>query len=258
MNGEILRIFKLKVKNSLQILLLLLFFLSTDSFALDEPKMIESGWTDSLMFTGDQILSLREAINFYRENFLKSNIGNEERNIEENPLLNEVNEEEVSPSFFMNSIIYESPRQWIIWLNDIKFTSKVSIQMKDIEELTPIEVKAVYVKFSMIVKDIDKLSPSWNNKLKVKSKGFFESDDQNISYYRDEDKIVFKLSPNQTFVLYNMQIEEGKKSSIPINPVINNNELNKKQDKEKINNSNNSHITNEELNKKQEPVNATE
>ncbi len=125
----------------------------------------------------------------------------------------------ISPSFFVNSIIYEDGDSWTIWLNKRKFNSKKQNELQSIIENLKIEyIKKEEICFSFETAFLKRLSPKWEQILKTE-KGKFVSQDAQIMVEQNSQGLAlvkFKLLLNQTFVLHEMKIVEGFAPSVTL------------------------------------------
>ncbi len=109
-------------------------------------------------------------------------------------------------SFYLNSIIYVSSENWAVWLNNYKVEDKQS------QSVSVVKVTDNSAEFKWITDNLDKVSPNWLTKV-TKVGNVYQSKDGNIKIYYDSDKAVsvnFILRPNQTFIIDNLSIIEGR------------------------------------------------
>jgi hypothetical protein len=200
-----------------KVLLLLILLPFNQAIAFDQSQMVDSEWEGSLMFEREEFKTLQDSIAIYKKKFSDSlNAGN----LDDISVKN-INKPSFSPSFFLNSLSYKSKDDWEIWLNDIKFTSQIDMRMTGIKKFQLVNIDTEYVEFALYTDKIDELSPTWQNQLKPIKDNVFQSHDTFITYYKDLGKIVFMLKQNHTFVLYDMQVVEGRKS---FHALVNNSE----------------------------------
>ncbi len=164
----------------------------------------------SLMFDDREIDNIERAVESYKNKQVftldedaedkQDQNGNEsEDNADKaNNIVVKGQEDELNPNsyIYLASIIYSSPENWSIWLNNKKITSETNKSDKE-----------------LFVKSIDRnqVSIQWNvspTKLKVlvgsKAEDKFQTNANGLV------EIKFSLRPNQTYVLGNDKVTEGK------------------------------------------------
>jgi hypothetical protein len=123
----------------------------------------------------------------------------------------------VLPVFYLNSIVYFSPSNWSIWLNNTKISP---VKKPQIPELKIVNITDRQVFFTWSVKNLDRISPNWMDKLKEDSDGDFSNSDNTIKVSAEKDSVGFALGPNQSFSVQAMEIMEGKTQAAPLPPTI--------------------------------------
>jgi hypothetical protein len=115
-------------------------------------------------------------------------------------------------SFYLSTLMYVSSEKWSFWLNGQKY----SLDHNDTDLIVK-EVSNKYVTLELTINNIDKIAPSWMNKLTSYGNNQFVNNSKTIRVITDEAqegdvqaKIVFTLKPNQQFDLTNMAIIEGR------------------------------------------------
>lgn len=162
----------------------------------------------SMMFTDKDLRRLYSAI---RGNITeKSDIG----------MVSEGTTPQVAPSFYLNSVVFISDKNWAIWINGKK------IRMQDINPNIKIEsIAKDKAEITWETKDLDIISPAWRSRLefveankenKLEKNGYI-SKKEKIYIPEDGSFVRFSLMPNQTFVSYDMRIAEG---FVPETPIV--------------------------------------
>jgi hypothetical protein len=172
---------------------------------------IYSDWSGSIMFDNSLIKLLDSTLMEF------SNIapGNKQVNSKEvagndvKSILDLATKNNISPSFYLGSIIFHSIDDWVIWINNKKITAKKRTDLKFIiPQLECLEVNEDYVIFSWKSRMLDDLSPGWKGKLSlVKNSNNYYNANNGINI--KDDAVNFRLYPNQTLSIYDMDILEG-------------------------------------------------
>lgn len=153
----------------------------------------------SVMFTDQELNLIDESLNAFKKGTGIAGAG-----------LGVVIENEIT-RYQLNSIIYKGLNQWIIWINNQKYSNETKDGALEIQDVSPLSAT---IKWQ--TGDLDRLSPDWrrkllyvnNNRYKAKVEDgliIVEAGEQNAAV------IVFKLQPNQTFNVNEMKIIEGSK-----------------------------------------------
>ncbi len=126
----------------------------------------------------------------------------------------------IAPAFFLNSVIFISPSEWSVWVDNSKFRPNIGG-----EQITAEKVDKEFAVFKWKPKKLDYISPNWQanlvaadiakNKL-VKDRQGLISKDGNIFVDAINNEVYFRLAPNQTFVSRTMEIAEGYKDDFTI------------------------------------------
>lgn len=99
------------------------------------------------------------------------------------------------PQFYLKSVAYYSPNDWVLWINSDKITSS---KPNVIDRLTVTHVSPNQVEFTYAFKPEDRSDFS------------IKPEDERISLNVFDRKASFMLNQNQTFSSYNWKIYEGK------------------------------------------------
>jgi hypothetical protein len=191
--------------------------------APEKIKYIYSDWDRSIMFDNEKVKKLNEAINKFKNaksnNLPAEGIPNDEPKI--SSMLDLAANTNFSPSFYLGSIIFNNPNEWVIWINRKKLIAAKKTDLKfAVPGLEIIAVKDDYASFNWSTKMLDLLSPNWQSKLTyIQKDGQYVNKNKKIVVHNDI--ITFSLYPNQSFSVYDMAIVEGYKaytkiSSTPI------------------------------------------
>jgi hypothetical protein len=158
---------------------------------------VMDNWKTSLMFSTGSIRSLTDAIAAARERKLRgdSGIAIPDGSGAAPPPRKPAE----APAFFLNTILYRSASEWVLWINGKKVTPKAPM-----DGLAVDVVSKTSVNFSWKTDDLSYISPNWQELIK-KNKGIIVEQDGKL--------VKFRLYPNQTFVSRAMEIIEGKGTS---------------------------------------------
>lgn len=175
---------------------------SADTDSTNPISDITGNWTSSLMFNTSAMRELSEAIAKARRN--------KELGITDVPapdgsggvIPQKPEEPKEAPAFYLNSILYVSASEWVIWVNGTKVTPK-----EPMSDITIDSVNKQAVAMSWKAHDLNLISPHWQEEIKK---------NKSISVSSDNHTVKFTLFPNQTFVSRAMEIIEGKGVSSPI------------------------------------------
>lgn len=167
----------------------------------DKPK--------SLMFDDQEYENLQDAIESLKNNQIYVPDGSDTNEIltEEGRKKSEAeeklrkakeleNQENEKSYIYLASIIYFNPKDWIIWINDKKITSKTNDPKKElyVETISKGKVSILWKlslsKWKIISGKKEEFAPKTNDENQI--------------------EIQFELKPNQTFILSSSKIVEGK------------------------------------------------
>lgn len=110
-----------------------------------------------------------------------------------------------TPNFYLGSIMYFSPDQWAVWLNNKKYSKD-----KMINEVDLLGVQSDKVQMRWKVNSLDVIVPDWRSKLVLGNAGNYISRDNAVSINNAGTEITFTLRPNQSFLSSKMKIVEGR------------------------------------------------
>lgn len=139
----------------------------------------------SIMFTQEEIKKLREIVEALKTN----------GTLPIHPSEVQAGEAYIYPQFYLKSIAYYGPKNWVVWVNDGKITSSLPAGMEGLEIQ---QISSEQVTFQYQFRPDDKSDFS----AKV--------EDERVSLDKFEKRATFMLHPNQTFSSYNWKIYEGK------------------------------------------------
>jgi hypothetical protein len=158
-------------------------------------------WTGSLMFSKVDLTKINIAI---QESLHPRSIKINNTETSTSSIINSLSG--TSPSYYLNSIIYNNDNDWIIWVNGQKISfDDTSNNM----QITVINVTPKYVEFETNSGNLNSLSPNWGQQLNNISDNLYANIKNNIRLNQDTGLIAFTLYPNQTFLMYQMAIKEG-------------------------------------------------
>lgn len=173
----------------------------------DKEKYPLSSWSGSIVFDEYKIRALAGALANYKLIKEANKNGNRNNN---KKMIFDIAKLNISPSFYLKSLIYHNPKSWTIWLNNHVLSSsdsKDQIRART-EGVNIVRVSTDYVTFEYRTQFIEQLSPGWKDKL-VENEDSFSTIDKNVIINSSENSIIFTLNLNQTFVTYKMAIVEG-------------------------------------------------
>jgi hypothetical protein len=163
----------------------------------------------SIFFTDTDIAAIHNARKFYEQHLS----GTANGGIAEDDFLKNLEKINASksdaapktftyPQFFLSSLAYRSPNDWVVWINDEKFVPDSGVSLAGLRILS-INNEKVTVEWQP--ENMDKVIDDGNiddNLIKVDIMG---------------NKVVFTLKANQTFTSYAMKVVEGKVMPVTIN-----------------------------------------
>ena len=146
----------------------------------------------SIMHSHEESSNIQKAIDAFKNGYLLEKP--EEEEVEE---VEEEKEEEIKSTIYLHSILYQSPTNWTIWLNDDKITAEQN-----------------YPSNEMFISSIDR------NKIEVlwiltfsKWKILLSNEDVRVKPFVNKNNQVelkFTLSPHQTYILDYDLVVDGK------------------------------------------------
>lgn len=117
---------------------------------------------------------------------------------------------DMSPIFYLNSIVYFSPTNWTVWINGKRFTYQgIRSEKEHIPSLEIVKVTPQRITFAWRTAFLDEIAPAWQEKMLEDEKGEFFSSNMDIMINHDRNQVQFTLYPNQSFVVRLMEIIEG-------------------------------------------------
>ena len=156
-------------------------------------------WRNSLMFPPEQLNQLYNAA----RGLTDQSVG---------AVTLEVNVARVAPAFFLNSVLYNTPNNWTIWMNSRRIRAGAKFP-----ELEISRVDRDAVEFIWQTEQLDFISPEWEKTVmpialkpgEVVPRFVYQSKDGTIAVDRSRRYVRFVLGPHQTFVSRTMKITEG-------------------------------------------------
>jgi hypothetical protein len=167
----------------------------------DINKNKDRKWTGSLMFSKADLTKINIAI---QESLHPRSVKINNTDTPTSSIINSLSG--TSPSYYLNSIIYNNDNDWIIWVNGQKISSD---DPSNNMQITVRNVTPKYVEFETNSGNLNSLSPNWGQQLNNISGNLYANIKNNIRLNQDTGLIAFKLYPNQTFLMYQMAIKEG-------------------------------------------------
>jgi hypothetical protein len=158
----------------------------------------------SLFFSAEEIVAIRAAIASYKRR--AANLGEE---ITEDEMLKLPGFQEAPssrfftyPQFFLESLVYHSPKDWVIWLNSQKITHASANITTDIRVLA-IDENQVKLEWHPAV--MERIMDVWQ-----------KNPTEGITVDSANGTVTFSLHTNQTFSSYVMRVLEGKVMPVTI------------------------------------------
>jgi hypothetical protein len=161
----------------------------------ENPLDIMDNWKTSLMYSVEDMRSLNKILDAIRQRkLLGVDASSADFSLGDIPIATE-NLPKEAPAFYLNSILYRAPENWVLWING----KRVSLQ-ENIADLTVEGVTANHVTLLWKTDHLNYISPQWQTQITAQ---------KNITVAEDAKSVRFTLYPNQTFVTRAMQIIEG-------------------------------------------------
>ena len=165
----------------------------------------------SLFFSGDDVDAIHRAQSIY-EKHKDGSVVDTKGGVEEEDFLNKL--EKLSntktapttftyPQFFLSSIMYHSPSDWVIWVNNEKIVPSSGVTPSGLRVR---DVTAGKVTLEWKPEQMDKVNVVTDN-----------SKEDAIKVDKESKNVTFTLKGNQTFSSYSMQVVEGKVMPITVN-----------------------------------------
>jgi hypothetical protein len=150
----------------------------------------------SLFYTPEEITAIRLAANSYRKRG---------GSVADDDFLDNLTGEKaaapqvyVYPQFFLESLVYHSPKDWVIWLNNEKITQDTPKANTEIS-VEAIDENKVVLKWHPSLVDKDRVMDVWKR-----------TPNTEIIVDVMDNSVQFALHTNQTFSSYVMRVLEGK------------------------------------------------
>jgi hypothetical protein len=221
-----------------KIFIMISFFIVGNAFAQDsEPNSIKenqdtksnsflqiservSGWNAPIFYNIRDLRRLDEALQIYdyqaerarRSQLLASSNAESDEELDE--LLRGANQLDkfqtgdgltevttsVFPVFYLSSIMYYSPEQWTIWINNKKITKDTEPSTLEVVSVSKDKIELLWrpSDYGLIQDELASRDPQ-NNAI-----------DENIKLDMEKQLVSFSLMPNQSFVSETIEIVEGK------------------------------------------------
>ncbi len=162
--------------------------------AQEEPSA-----SNSLFFSGKELALIRTAIQSYQNQVgFSGSIGEGEQEDE----LKGLKPDEVAkkyftyPQLYLESLVYHSPNDWVVWINGQKILPTTPKQGADIQ-VEAIDRDKVTIVWRPV--DMEKINEVWDI-----------SPTESVSVDDAQGTVTFTLRHNQTFSSYVMRVLEGK------------------------------------------------
>jgi hypothetical protein len=167
----------------------------------DEEPIIKS-----LLFTPEEIAAIRSATRSYKKRLGTLGVAPDDEDYLRK--LAGAKDDTASarfftyPQFFLESLVYHSPKDWVVWVNDQKITQDTARANTDIKVQ---QINESLVTFEWRPVSMDRVMEVWQ---KTPSEGVTVDAAQGV--------VVFSLHTNQTFSSYVMRVLEGKVMPVTI------------------------------------------
>jgi len=190
-------------------------------------------WKNSIMFSEKELSELYDALNKYDPEVAAKKP--EVKSTVNLPSGSEIAPTETPPVFYLQSIIFYSPQDWILWLNGKKIRTGENYS----PSLSVVKVDEDKAYLLWKSPTIDDLIPGWENSLKenASNAAFLPDSDLTWTHHTVEGNILvnksekvfgFILRPNQSLITGEMAVLEGhpKEAAQLADGTTNSNELN--------------------------------
>lgn len=162
-------------------------------------------WSDSMMFPEIELLRFYNAVK-----------GNLTENVNQQVAV-QVKMPKVAPTFYINSVLFEGPDNWTIWLNSRRIRAGTTFP-----DLEIASVKDDKVELRWKTDQLDYISPNWDQKIKAVDvkpgdplpEWAYVSADKNVFVDQTRRTVRFFIGPHQSFVTRKMEVVEGKAKSV--------------------------------------------
>lgn len=202
---------------------------TSDDKSSDTPKDFASlPWKGTIMFDNSKLKELYKAVDIINSG--KSFANNKPKDENGKPLFTlDINKEDkklLSPVYALNSVLFDTPDMWTIWVNGTRIRKGQSFI--GIEELQVLDVRHDQVELLWHSTKLNLQSPNWQSVLKPlsdvpndpKNLAFYsstadgyewnyKSNDGNILLDSKSGVVKIRLGINQSFVANEMKIAEG-------------------------------------------------
>jgi len=162
----------------------------------------------SLLFTPEEVADIRYAINIYRKHatgksdtdtFDEEDFLNRLTGIRKAP---QANQFFTYPQFFLQSLVFHSPSNWVVWIENQKLTQD---SPKGDAELSVVNIDQDKVSLQWRPVSMEKVNAIWDK---------MPNNEANVN--KREGTVIFTLRPNQTFSSYVMRPLEGKVQPVTV------------------------------------------
>ena len=107
-----------------------------------------------------------------------------------------------APTFYLGSILYFTPDNWVIWLNGKRLTTE-----DPTENIEIISVSENTAELSWYTDQLEVIAPNW--KTKAEEVNQRNAPGNPLSINKNSGEVRIRLEPNQTFIATEMDIFEG-------------------------------------------------
>lgn len=163
----------------------------------------------SLLFSDADITSIRSARLFYEQHIsgvVNGGIAEDDflKNLEKiTTTKSDIDSKFFTyPQFFLSSIAYYSPKDWVVWINNEKITQDSGVSIAGLRVL---EINNEKVTIEWQPEKMDRITDEEY------------SSDNPVEVDFMKNKVIFSLKANQTFTSYAMRVVEGKVIPVTIN-----------------------------------------
>jgi hypothetical protein len=160
----------------------------------------------SVFFTREEMQDIRLAVNTYRKHFAGKN---KDAEFNEEDFISQLTGMRKSkktsryfmyPQFYLQSVVYDSPKSWVVWINDSTRNQKINQDTpQDDTEIHVLSINENTVKFEWRPVAMEKVLEVWE-----------KSPNEEVIVDKFRGTVRFTLRPNQTFSSFVMRPLEGK------------------------------------------------
>lgn len=174
----------------------------------------------SIMYSDDEMEKLRTVLNAYE---LEGKVPEDPETAEKGDFLDELTQdvepdvqaaEQALPVFYLGSIVYRGPEEWSVWVNGERISNVENIQSLRVNTISRERAEFMWKLENVAQGEAIRRSMEANKNTAVTDHREAEEEDYDLNV--EEGVLRFSLRPNQTFLVKEMKIIEGRLA--PVNP----------------------------------------